>query len=682
MEVVISFTSNVILPSGDAYSTIPRFPVKLKREQFYPIAYRYMYLSRRLDEKFKELFRKGYVKGTVILCTGNEATTVGMGMPFRPGKDIGSLLHRDLGTHLCFGASPLTLMCQYMANENSPTHGREGNVHHGDAANRRYPMISHLGDMLPLAVGAVLGARQRGEDVFGLAPIGDGGSSTGDFHEALNIASVRKVPLIFMIENNHYAYSTPTASQYNCARLSDRAAGYGIEGVTIDGTDVWEVYSTVCDALAGMQKDSLPRIIESRTLRLEGHAVYDKAEYVSKDEYNEWIKREPLVKARQALLETGFPEEQVLGIEKDIAEQVEMTTKEALKFGRPTPMVHIGPIYANQTADKVLPPVTLEKARNLNATNAALDYILGNFPEAVIFGQDIGVYGSAFKTCKGLYEKYGASRVVDMPVAESGTVGVCLGASQTGLKPIMEFQFADFSTEATTQLGMNCATWFFRTERPAQLLFRMPCGGGINLGAFHSGEFEGIWSRFPGLKLLYPVTPQETFEATVAGFIDPNPVIIFEHKFLYGGRVEKVEFDGNYADVYRPRKYTEGTGITIVAIGAMVETVLAVVKKDNYSAEVWNPFILSPLQLDPIIESVRKTGKLLVVQESSASTGSGDKIISQICRDHFDALRMAPRLISSPDAPVPFARELEISHIPDADEIKTAIVHMIGETCE
>jgi 2-oxoisovalerate dehydrogenase E1 component len=242
----------------------------------------------------------------------------------------------------------------------------------------------------------------------------------------------------------------------------------------------------------------------------------------------------------------------------------------------------------------------------------------------------------------------------------------------------MEFQFADFATEAVTQLGLNTGTWFFRTDQSAPLLFRMPCGGGITLGAFHSGEFEGLWSRFPGVKLFYPVTPQETFEAIVAGFIDPNPCIVFEHKLLYGGRQETVEFDGDCEAIYRPRQYTEGFDITIITIGAMVETVVSVVKKFNYSAEVWNPFILNPIHLDECIDSVRKTGRLLVVQESGETAGLGDRIISIICRTAIDVLKTAPRIVAAPDEPTPFAKELEQSHIPNMTRINQEIEKMIG----
>lgn len=440
-------------------SNIPRFPQKMGKEQFYPVAYYYMYLSRQMEEKFKELFRKGYVKGTVIISIGNEATTVGMSLPFRHGRDIISLLHRDFGAHLV-ASSPLSLMNQYIANEKSPTHGREGNVHHGDTDRRRFPMISHLGNMLAPAVGGVWAARRNGEDVFGLATIGDGGSSTGDFHESINFASVQKIPVLFLIENNHYAFSTPTHLQYNCKTLSDRAKGYGIEGITIDGTDVWEVYSSVYDSIQKMSDDSLPRILECKTLRLEGHAVYDNAEYVDRNKLEIWLKDDPVSKARNGLIDCGFSEDSILSFEEDIRNQVEKITQESVKISSPDPRKQTWSVYSDIKSDKK-PPFKASNVRNLHAVNSALDYLLKYNEKAFLCGQDIGVYGSAFKTCKGLVEKYGPQRVIDTPICESATTGFCLGASQTGAFPIMEFQFADFATEAVTQLGLNAATWFY-----------------------------------------------------------------------------------------------------------------------------------------------------------------------------------------------------------------------------
>ena len=638
-----------------------------------------MYVSRQLEIRLKELFRKGLVKGTVIIATGNEASSVGMAMPFTPGKDIAALLHRNLSSHLILGCDPFSAICQYMANAQSPTHGKEGNVHFGNIETLRFPMVSHLGSMLPVAVGSTWSARRNGKDAFGLAVIGDGGSSTGQFHEALNMASVNKVPVVFIVENNGYAFSTPVENQYNCKSLSDRAAGYGIKGRTVNGLDAYEVYSAVIDSLELMASSPQPVLIESMTVRLEGHAVYDNAEYISDEVKAENWKKDPLVNARAAYLENCNADEQELAeIEKELCKELDSLVNDALKVARPDAASVSMDVFA-PVKTKTVKPYSAKNVRNTNAINTALGHILDENSNAFVCGQDVGKYGSAFKTCKGLIDKYGSQKIIDTPICEAGTVGFCLGASQTGSLPVMEFQFADFSTEATTQLGVNTGTWFFRSGKAAQLLFRLPCGGGITLGAFHSAEFEGLWSRFPGLKLFYPVTPQETYEAIIAGFYDPNPCIVFEHKLLYWGKAGDIEFDGDLEKIYRPRQYTQGDDITIVAVGAMVEQTLIAVNSGNISASVWNPFILNPLSFEPILDSVRSTGRLLVVQEACESAGMGSNFLSLAAQKCFPQLKCSPALISAPDTPVPFAKELESAHLPDAGKIAAAIAKMIGD---
>ena len=623
------------------------------------MAYRWMYFSRRMDGRLFELFQKGYAKGTVTTGIGNEATSVGMTMPFRSGQDVISVLHRDLASHLILGADPYYLFCQYFANAESPTHAREGNCHHGDAAMRRFPMISHLGKMLSLVVGGTWSARRAGESAFGLTVIGDGGTSTGEFHESINMASVLHVPVIFLIENNHYAFSTPTRAQFRSSRLSDRARGYDIEGMTIDGTDPWLVYSTICNCLESMAEDSLPRIIECDTLRLQGHAAYDKAAYVDRQQLEIWQGRDPLPRTRSHLADLcGMEEAGITAIEEEVDERIESAVKRALAVGRPSPTTHPMAAYAKGGPAQT-PSYQATRVKNGDAVTRALDYLLENDPRAVLLGLDIGVYGSAFKTCKGLIERHGPNRVMDMPLCEAAGIGFCLGASQVESRPIYEFQFADFSTEACTQVGLNCGTWFFRSGQPAPLLLRLPCGGGLTMGAFHSGEFEGLWSRFAGLKLLYPATAQETFEALVAGFYDPNPCLVLEHKQLYWSRSGDIDFDGDLANVWRCRTYREGDDLTVVATGAMVHESLRAAEKTERSVEVINPFVLQPLELGPIVDSVRKTGRLLVVQESGESQGLGDRIVSQVVQSCHAVLKASPRLISSPDMPIPFAPELE-----------------------
>lgn len=666
-----------------AHGAIPeivRFPQRLSEPEFYAAAYPLMLLSRRLEERLLELFRKGYVKGTVTMSAGNEATAVGMTLPLRPGRDPVSLLHRDFAGHLLLGATPHQLLCQYMANADSPTHAREGNAHHGDAASRRFPMISHLGKMPSLVVGATWAAREAGEDVFGLAVIGDGGSSTGEIHEAMNLASVRKSPVLFVIQNNHYSFSTPIELQYHCRQLSDRARAYGIAGQTIDGTDAWLVYSTVCDALETMQITSDPMVLECLCLRLYGHAAYDKGDYVPASLMEQWRSQDPLLLARCKVLERcGMTEASVQSIERAVDEEVHSALENALAVARPGAEQCRMAVYAPSKKQDVK-PYQSPHVKNGEAVARALDYLLENNPRAFLCGLDVGIYGSAFKTCKGLIARHGAKRVLDFPICESGSIGFALGASQVGAQPIYEFQFADFATEAATQIGLNAGTWYFRSGQAAPVLMRLPCGGGLTMGAFHSGEFEGLWSRFPGLKLLYPATPQETFEALLAGFYDPNPCLVFEHKLLYWTKSGEIAFDGDLESIWRPRRYTEGTDATVVAFGAMVHEALAAAQKSSRSLEVWNPFVLQPLVLGPILQSVRKTGRLVVVQESGATQGLGDLVISRVCREAFDALKCPPRLLAAPDLPVPFAPELELRHRPNACVIESVIEEMIQQT--
>ncbi len=657
-----------------------RFPERLSREQFLTLAYPRMFLARRLEERLLDLFHKGYVKGTVTLGIGNEATAVGMTMPLRPGQDITGLLHRDFAAHLLLGCSPWKILCQYLANAESPTHGREGNVHHGHAGTRRLPMISHLGKMLSPVVGATWVARRRGEQVFGLGIIGDGGTSTGEFHEALNMAAVHDVPVLFLIENNEYAFSTPTNDQYRCRRLTDRAVGYGIDGHTVDGTDPWAVYCKVCDLFETMQDSLRPVLLECQTLRLLGHAAYDKGDYVDPEQRRRWQQRDPLPTTRRRLAEEcAVVESEIVALEEQIEEQIEQAVAETISVARPKPRPASSTVYARSEPPQ-LKPFQTARAKCGDAVRLALDYLLTNHEEAFLAGLDVGTYGSAFKTCKGLIDQHGRQRVIDMPLAESSIVGFALGASQAGMRPIVEFQFADFGTEAVTQLGLNAGTWFFRADRPAPLLMRLPCGGGLTMGAFHCGEYEGLWSRFPGLKILYPATPQETFEALVAGFHDNNPCLVLEHKLLYWSQSGSIAFDGQLDRVWQSRQYTEGDRLTLVAFGAMVHEALAAAAEFGDAVEVINPFVLQPLAIGPILQSVAKSGRLLVVQESGRTQGLGDTIISQVAQRRGTSLRCPPVLVASPDAPVPFAPELESQHRPDRQKIAAAIERLLRKT--
>jgi 2-oxoisovalerate dehydrogenase E1 component len=447
-------------------------------------------------------------------------------------------------------------------------------------------------------------------------------------------------------------------------------------GRTIDGTDAWEVYSAVCDAFDAIHAEPGPQLLECITLRLHGHAVYDNGEYVPDELLQKWRSQDPLPAARRKLQEIcGFSEDAVATIESRVEEEIQEALNAALRSVRPDPARQNWSVFAPVTESKI-EPFRAPQVKNGEAVKKAQEYILARDPQSFLMGLDIGRYGSAFKTCKGLIDRFGPDRVIDMPLCEPSLMGFALGASQLGQKPIFEFQFADFSTETVTQLGLNFGTWFFRTGCSAPILVRLPCGGGLTMGCFHSGEFEGLWSRFSGLKLLYPATAQETFEAIVAGFYDPNPCLVFEHKLLYWSKSGPIDFDGDLSNVWRARRYREGTDATVVAFGAMTYEALAAAEKSDKSLEVWNPFVLQPMPLEPIIESVRKTGRLLVVQECGATQGLGDLVISRITREAFSSLKAPPQLIAAPDTPVPFAPELENYYRPNAEKILAALATM------
>ncbi len=414
---------------------------------------------------------------------------------------------------------------------------------------------------------------------------------------------------------------------------------------------------------------------------------------------DKWRSEDPLALTRHALAEVcGMNESSIGEIDAAVDAEVRDAITRALAVARPraprqwrvyaenAAAAHAvkrdSPAVADTRLGTAPPqrvkPLAAKGVKNGDAVNMALDYILANHPRAFLAGMDVGTYGSAFKTCKGLVDRYGPQRVIDMPLAESAIMGFALGASQTGAAPIIEFQFADFSTEAVTQLGLNASTWHFRTGCAAPMLVRLPCGGGLTMGAFHSGEFEGLWSRFPGLKLLYPATAQETYEALLAGFYDPNPCLVFEHKLLYWSRGSDIDFDGDLRSVWRPRRYMEGSELTLVALGAMVPLALAAAAQSGSSIEVWNPLVLQPLDLGPIVASVQKTGRLLVVQESGETQGLGDRLVSLLTRECFHALQESPMLLASPDVPVPFAPELESAYRPNLEKILAAISSLLG----
>ncbi|MDR0902262.1 MAG: transketolase, partial [Opitutaceae bacterium] len=575
--------------------------------------YTWMQCSRLADNRILDLFRQGLIKGTVTGGQGHESLIVPLALLADKNIDVISFTHRHLGGHLIWGGHLCDHLNQYLANSASPTRAREGNVHYGDPARRALPMISHLGAMVSNVAGRADSQRRSGIPAVGLGLFGEGASSTGDIHETLNLASLLNLPVLFIIENNRYAYSTPASEQYaQNIRLSQRAAAYGIESLDLDTLgDPAATARLLAAAIAKVRATSRPMLVEAATVRLRGHAAYDTCDYIAPEENAAIQAADPLPKFRARLAAEGLAA-QLDAIDAELAAHVETCVQHCLKIPRPaapapgeleaalhapppapfpwhpditspatdadnatTPAAETSPVTPAATSESSAPtpapasPAIPHSLTMAQAINAALRKILAERPESILLGQDIATYGGAFKITEHLYRDFGRARVMNVPLAESACTGYAIGLALGGHRPVEEFQFADFSTEAVTQIALNAATFRFRSGAAVPLVLRLPCGGGLTFGSFHSQELESLFLSMPGLKALYPSNPQDAFNAILAAYEDDNPVLVFEHKALYRRGKHPVAWDANYRDIWQPARLRPGNYATLVTYGEM-----------------------------------------------------------------------------------------------------------------
>ena len=647
------------------------------------LTYGWMQLARTGDNRILDLFRQGLIRGTVTGGQGNEALIVPLALLADKMIDVVSFSHRGFGGHLIWSGHFGDHLCQYLANSGSPTKAREGNIHHGDPRNRSLPMISHLGIMLSNVVGSTDSQRRLGRPAVGFAFFGDGSSSTGDTHESLNLASVISAPVIFVIENNRYAYSTPVSEQFASDSLHERAKGYGMEGFAMDCSDPAQVLQTLGVAIDRARQTCRPILIEAHTFRLRGHAAYDTCDYMKPGEAEEILAHDPLPKFRAQLAAAGHGTRLDL-IDAEVSDFIEATIKAAMA---------LPPITAAGVADDVFAPSSTpmpwkpeptlpENLTMAQALNHGLRKILTERPEAVVLGQDIGNYGGAFKVTQGLVGDFGRPRVFSTPLCESASTGYALGLAINGHRAIEEFQFADFATEAMTQITLNAATYHYRSGQKVPVVFRFPCGGGLTFGSFHSQELESAFLSFPGLKALYPSDPQDAFNALLAAYEDDNPVILFEHKALYRRGKHPVKWDPDYRNIWEPKKLCSGDFGTVVTYGEMVlpasEACAYFAGEYETTFDLFDLRALSPLKLDCIKESLARTGRLVVIHEGRRTHGFGAELVSRLTEEHFNQLKAAPLRIAALDIPVPFAPELEAAYRPNKDRIVDAIAAWLG----
>jgi 2-oxoisovalerate dehydrogenase E1 component len=647
------------------------------------LIYAWMFLARTADNRILDLFRQGLLKGTVTGGQGNEGLIVPLALLADKGIDVVSFTHRDFGGHLIWSGHLCDHLNQYFANAGSPTKAREGNIHHGDPANRSLPMISHLGAMLGPVLGMTDSQRRFGRPAVGFAFFGDGGSSTGDVHESMNLASLLSLPIVFIIENNRYAYSTPTSEQFPAdVELWRRAAGYGMEGFSLDATDVETATRTLAATIEKVRTTSRPILVEAHTLRLRGHAAYDTCDYLKAGESDSFFAGDPLPKFRARLASAGASA-QIEALEKEIGAFIEACITVSLGTPRPQPGGMEADLFAptSSLAWKAEPavPAQLNLAQSINA---ALRKILVERPESLVLGQDIATYGGAFKVTDGLLKDFGRPRVFNTPLAESSCTGYAIGLAVNGHRPIEEFQFADFATEATTQITLNAATMHFRSGAACPLVLRFPSGGGLTFGSFHSQELESFFLSMPGIKALYPSTSQDAFNAVLAAYEDNNPVILFEHKGLYRRGRQDVVWDPNFRDVWNPRQLQHGDYATFITYGEMTYVAEEVCR--YFAAEYERTFdlfdlrALSPLKLDAIHASLARTHRLVVLHEGRRTHGFGAELVARLTEQHFSVLEAAPLRIGALDLPVPFAPELEQEFRPTKDKIIDVVTAWMG----
>lgn len=643
--------------------------------------YRQLLLPRMIEEKMLILLRQGRISKW-FSGIGQEAISVGAAMALQSDEWV-MPLHRNLGVFTVRGISLEKLFLQWQGRPDGFSNGRERSFHFGSPAHHICGMISHLGPQLAVADGTALAHRLRSEAKVSLTFTGDGGTSEGDFHEALNVAAVWDLPVIFIIENNGYGLSTPISEQYRCERLVDRARGYGMEGVRIDGNNILSVLDTVRGVRDYCIRNSKPYLIECTTFRMRGHEEASGTHYVPPHLFDEWAKKDPVANYQQYLQRIGvFDVERIAAIRAEFSAYIDASLKAGLAAGSfpidpdrevqdvyaPVPSgIPAAPAAAMPERPRRFPrPVhavlapTRDPVRFVDAIREGLTEAMQLHPELVLMGQDIAGYGGAFKVTDGLMDRFGGDRVRNTPLCESAILGAALGLSLEGIKSMVEMQFADFVTAGFNQIVNNLAKIHYRWGQSADVVIRMPTGAGVGGGPFHSQSNEAWFTHTPGLKVVYPSTPADAKGLLLAAFEDPNPVLYFEHKAMYRSLSGEVPEGYHLTPIGMARQVRNGTDISIITYGmGVVWASDYAVAHPDISLDIVDLRTLLPWDTEAVEASIRRTGRVLVLHEDTLTGGFGGEIAAWIGEHCFTFLDAPVMRCASLDSPVPFARELE-----------------------
>jgi 2-oxoisovalerate dehydrogenase E1 component len=635
---------------------------------------------RMIEEKMLILLRQNKISKW-FSGIGQEGIAVGVAEALDPDEYI-LPMHRNLGVFTSRKMPFERLFAQWQGTMQGYTKGRDRSFHFGNNDFHIVGMISHLGPQNGLADGIALATRLKKENKVTVVFNGDGGTSEGDFHEGVNVAAVWDLPVIFVIENNGYGLSTPSSEQFRCKSFVDKAIGYGIEGVQVDGNNLLEVYSTVKRLAEDIRENPRPVLLECITFRMRGHEEASGTKYVPKELMDEWAKKDPVDNYEKFLLQEGvLQQKDIDAIRKRIKKEIEDGLAIAFEEKHPDPDTEreLNDVYAPLTP-AIISPSTDKKSekRFIDAISDALRQSMERHPNLVLMGQDIADYGGVFKITEGFVNQFGKERVRNTPLCESAILGASLGLSIKNMKAMVEMQFADFVSEGMTQIVNNLAKAHWRWGQQADVVVRMPTGAGTAAGPFHSQSNEAWFFHTPGLKVVYPSNPYDAKGLLCASFNDPNPVMYFEHKLLYRSVKDMIPDDYYTVEIGKAKRVREGADVSIITYGMGVHWALEVLQSmPEINADVLDLRTLLPWDRQAVEQTVRKTNRVLILHEDTMTGGIGAEISAWINEQCFRYLDAPVMRVASLDTAIPFAPTLEQNFLPKG-RIKPALDQLMA----
>lgn len=645
-------------------------PVKFERKKHKDETLLQLYKNilkpRMIEEKMLILLRQGKISKW-FSGIGQEAISVGVATAMDKEEFI-LPMHRNLGVFTTRGIPLNRLFSQFTGKPGGFTKGRDRSFHFGTQEYKIVGMISHLGPQMGVADGISLANKLKGAKLATVVFTGDGATSEGDFHESMNVAAVWDLPVIFIIENNGYGLSTPSAEQFKCKQFIDKAIGYGIEGFQVDGNNVLKVFEAVKRITEEIRERPRPVLLECMTFRMRGHEEASGTKYIPKELFEQWGKKDPVQNFEKWLLDEGVLTEDIVEniraeYKKEIEDGLEITFNETI----PTPdtALELRDIYKPYVNPNIQPSGNKTNKRFIDALSDGMRQAMQKHSNLVLMGQDIAEYGGAFKITDGFVAEFGKARVRNTPLCESAILGTGFGLSINGHKAMVEMQFADFVSEGITQIVNNLAKSHYRWGQHADVVVRMPTGAGVAAGPFHSQSNEAWFFKTPGLKIAYPAFPSDAKGLLLSAFEDPNPVMFFEHKGLYRSITEDISDDYYTIPFGQARLVKEGTQVSIITYGMGVHWAIELLEKHpEISADLVDLRTLAPLDVETIYASVKKTGRAFILHEDTITGGIGGELsalISEHCFEYFDAPIARE---GSLDTPVPMNADLEINFLP------------------